>query len=212
MCIALVSQLSCWIGNFSFKKKWGEKRKPAAGWARVTVGSQKIEMLRGHLDETLDRWSSSEWWDSPGSACLIYNVSRCFNCHTQSESSVSPYLKTWHKYTSEKGQLLTCYLGQWKPLHIPQLKWCEMLSNQLGRQLGPCGWACLHPWMWLQPNPGSSGNLNIRLLNFCFELWILCWRLNSECLKILAEVHIWMNSLHVLKESHEFFVNNLLVA
>lgn len=36
--------------------------------------------------------------------------------------------------------------------------------------------------------------------------------LNNICLKTLAEVHIWMNSLYVLKESREFFVNNLLVA
>lgn len=92
-----------------------------------------------------------------------------------------------------------------------------MLSNQLwdsvGTALGQCGdnvgsvptssdVAAMKPWLQRKSKHQA--------LNFSFELWILRWIVNSICLKILAEVHVQMNSLHVLKESHESFVNILL--
>lgn len=125
-----------------------------------------------------------------------------------------------------------------------------MLSNfkdSVVRTWGQFGWVHLHPQRQSQPSAGCGRNLNIKLYNPLLRIMILYRIVNKRCLKILEEVHIWMNplcgsfvfylfirviiihwtyisycwavfitliyfifSLCILKESHEFFTNNLL--
>lgn len=169
MCIALVSQLSCLTGNFSFKKVGGKEKTSSwlsSGYSWVTKNRNAQGPLGWSPWQVGLLWMMGQSWKCiPKLQCfkvLPVPCSKRFICFTIPKDSPQVYLRE-----GTASHLL------FRPMKTstnstPEVVWNA--RNHLGRRLAQCGWASLHPWMWLQPNPGSRGNLNIRLLHF---FWIM---------------------------------------
>lgn len=91
----ILSTLLLNLQLFIKKAGVGEEKRQQLAELRLHWWVMENRNARGHMDEALGLTrppltgrASSERWNSPEGALLVWNGSRCFNCHTQRESSV----------------------------------------------------------------------------------------------------------------------------